>query len=78
MPFQRGKEEEAMLNPIFKMTGILVLSVLATIALFFVFRYLYAKKRLPIRHFLIQISTIVNKPRRRVNESGKEPWILVI
>jgi hypothetical protein len=134
-----------MLNPIFKMTGILVLSVLATIALFFIFRYLYVKKRLPsrfstkslneysdgsyggrhyayylvychyvakyafiaykwisqtlhikirhpsnssshecyettsnsfiqLRHFPIQISTIVNKLRRRVNESGKEPF----
>jgi len=131
-----------MLNPIFKMTGILLMSVLATIALCFILRYLYVKKRLPVRllnkfheysdssyggrrhaypevyshyitkcasialnwiqtlyvkirhpsnssshkcceaaskgfiqlrHFPIQISTIVNKLRRRVNESGKEP-----
>ena len=131
-----------MLNPIFKMTGILALAVLATLALLFGFWYLYSKRRLPmrllnklheysddtyygsphaypevyphyvtkyafialkwiqtlhvkirhpsnssshkcyetaskgfiqLRHFPIQISTIVNKLRRIVNESGKEP-----
>jgi hypothetical protein len=127
---------------IFKMTGILVLAVLATLVLLFGFRYLYFKSRLPVRllnklheysdssyggrrhaypevyshyitkcasialnwiqalhvkirhpsnssshkcyetaskgfiqlrHFPIQISTIVNRLLRRVNQSGKEP-----
>jgi hypothetical protein len=35
-----------MLNPIFKMTGILVSVVLITLALLFVFRYLYLKRQL--------------------------------
>ena len=130
---------------IFKMTGILVSAVLTTLALLFVFRYLYFKRQLlgrllnkpheysdssydcrryashlgychyvtkyasiayrwisqtlhiyvrhpsdssnhkcyktaskgfiQLRHFPIQISTIVNKLRRSVNENGKEPFI---
>lgn len=131
---------------IFQMTGILVLAVLTTLALLFVFRYLYFKRQLllgrllnklnkysdssyggrhytyyevyshyitkcasialkwiqtlhvkirhpsdssnyecyetaskgftQLRHFPIQISTIVNKLRRRVNQSGKEPFLV--